>query len=288
MKLTLLRVLALATALVIGAPLARAQYATGLVNYTPGTGIAAEFGTGLLYNQTSAVLGEPSRFVPGDFGGPVDPFAPPYTRDQLLSIGIGGSLTVSFAAPIRNAAANPFGLDFQVFGGAGFIVTNDFDADFNFIGTPATDGSLFGAQTGSTRVSVSADGLTYYTLNPGFAPNLEGFYPSDGQGQFGVPVDPALTGFSFAGKSLAEIRALYAGSGGGVGYDLAWAQDDKGQSVTLSEISFVRLDVLSGRAEIDGLSAVASVPEPAPWALLGLGFGLLLCGRRQRSENLPR
>ena len=283
-----LRRLVLGVALLASALVARAQYATGVVSYTPGTGFATEFGSGLPYNQTAAVLGEPSRVIPGEFGGPVDPFAPPYTRDQLLSVGAGGSLTVSFSTPIRNEAANPFGLDFQIYGGAGFIVTNDFDADFNFIGTPATDGSLFSAQTGATRVSVSADGLTYFTLDPGLAPKVEGLYPVDGQGSFGLPVNPALTGLSFAGKSLTEVRALYAGSGGGIGYDLTWARDGGGLGVTLPEISYVRIDVLSGKAEIDGLSAVTAVPEPATWALCGAGLGVLLGAGRRRSKGQLR
>jgi len=34
-------------------------------------------------------LGEPSRVTPGDFGGPVDPFDPPYLPTQLVSVGQG-------------------------------------------------------------------------------------------------------------------------------------------------------------------------------------------------------
>ena len=267
---------------------AQAQFATEVISYTPGTGIATEFGSGLPYNQTAAVLGEPSRVTPGQFGGPVDPFAPAYTRDQLLSVGTGGSLTVKFATPVFNDPGNPFGLDFQAFGGSGFVVTNDFDADFNYVGTPATDGSLFSAQDGTTRVSVSADGVTFFTLDPALARPVDGLFPTDGQGNFGVPLDPAYVGLTFAGKTLAEIRSLYAGSGGGMGYDLAWARNGNGEAVFLPSISYVRIDVLSGKAEIDGFSAVATVPEPGTLALAAAAAAVLLGHRHVRASSARR
>ncbi len=279
-----LRPIARSLALPAAALAVHAQFATEVISYTPGTGIATEFGTGLPYDQTSAVLGEPSRLTPGQFGGPVDPLAPPYTRDQLLSVGAGGSLTVKFSAPVGNDPLHPFGIDFQIFGSAGFIVTNDFDADFNYIGTPATDGSLFGAQDGETRVSVSADGQNFFLLDPAQARPVDGLFPTDGQGDFTRPLDPAFSGLTFSGKTLAEIRALYAGSGGGIGYDLAWAQDGNGTPANLSSISYVRIEVLTGKSEIDALSAVAAVPEPELIGLLVTGAGALACLWRRRRE----
>src|SRR5262249_50776205 len=75
---------------------------------------------------------------------------------------------------------------------------------------------------------------------------------------------------------------LYNGSGGGTGYDISWAQDGGGQSVFLPSISFIRVDVLSGKSEID---AIAAVPEPKvlPLALLA-GLALVLW-RRTRSAD---
>ena len=159
-------------------------------------------------------------------------------------------------------------MDFLIFGNAGFIITNAFDANFNFIGTPATDGSLFAHNdSGATRVSVSRDNVTFYPLNPALAPTVDTLFPTDGAGNFQQPVNPLL-GAEFAGQDLAGIRALYAGSGGGAGYDLAWAQDGNGQSVSLDSVKFVRIEVLGGKSEIDGF---AVVPEPATWAMLLLG-----------------
>ena len=240
------------------------QYASSVVSYNAGTGGVAGF------NQPLSALGEPSRVTNHQFGGPVDPFNPPFLAEQIVSIGTGGSLTLQMAAPVRNEVTNPFGLDFIVYGNAGFSL--DFTA-----GT--TDGTLFGADATSTRVSVSADNVTYFTLDTSLAPIFDSYFPTDGAGTFGVPVNPALANAAaFNGDTLSGIRAKYAGSAGGTGFDLAWARDGSGLPVALDSISYVRLEVLAGKAEIDGLSAV---PEPSTWALIGLGFAAVVSKRRR-------
>lgn len=260
--------IALALAGGLGAVSANAAgFADAVIAYNPGTGYAKEFGSGLGFTNAAAVLGEPARVTPGQFGGPVDPFNPPYLRDQLLSIGTGGSLTVRFDTPILNRPGNPFGLDFIVFGNAGFVITNG-----NFSGGGITDGSLFGANSGATRVFVSADNVSFFQLNSSLSPPVDGYFPTDGAGDLRLPVNPALRGSDFAGRDLSGIRSLYAGSGGGAGFDISWAQDANGRSVDLSSISFLRFDVLSGTSEIDGIVAV---PEPAPWVLSLFGCALL-------------
>src|SRR5262245_44936227 len=120
MQKKLFAALALVSALFVPS-LASAQFADAVVSYTSGTG----FQPG--YNTPTSALGEPSRITPGTFGGPVDPFNSAYLSSQLVSLGIGGSLTVQFNSPILNNPANPFGLDFNIFGNAGFIVTNAMD-----------------------------------------------------------------------------------------------------------------------------------------------------------------
>lgn len=270
-----IRLLAPALAGFVAVPALVAQYATAVVEYVPGTAPAA----GL--TNSAAVVGEPSRSTPGQFGGPVDPFAPPYTSDQIVSVGTGGSLTVQFSSPIRNDPQNPFGSDFSIFGSAGFQVTNSFDENFNYIGTPATDGTLFNPNTGTTRVSVSADGVTWYTLDPSLAPVVDHYFPTDGSGSFTTPVSPSLRPVDMAGNTLAQIRSAYAGSAGGAAYDIAWARDGGGLPIALSEISYIRVNVLTGRAEIDGFSAVSAVPEPRTIALAAVAtVGLLAFGRR--------
>ena len=57
---------------------------------------------------------------------------------------------LQFQTPILNHPNNLYGYDFTIFGNSGFIITNDFDlTTFNWIGIPATDGSLFAENEGS-------------------------------------------------------------------------------------------------------------------------------------------
>ena len=252
-----------------------AQFASSVVSYNSGIGFQAGFTT------ASSALGEPSRVTPGLYGGPVDPFNSAYLSSQVVSIGAGGSLTLQFTAPILNNPANAFGRDFNIFGNAGFVITNEYSLEtFDWVGTPATDGSLYGADATSTRVSVSSDGVNFYTLNPAFAPLVDSLFPTDGIGDFGLPLNPSFNAASFAGKTLADIRALYNGSGGGASYDISWAQDGLGQNVSLTSIEFVRVEVLTGNAEIDGIVAV---PEPTSLSLAIFGAGALIVARRKRA-----
>src|SRR6266852_2534270 len=193
-------------------------FADEIISYDPGVGYAPRF------TNPMAALGEPSRVNP--FGEPTDPFDPPYGTNQIVSIGSGGHLVVRFHTPILNHPRSLHGLDFTIFGNAGFIITNDFDlTTYNWIGTPATDGSLFGDSTGETRVSVSHDGRHFYELNPLLAPAVDSFPPTDGNGDFHIPLAPNLSQADFAGATLADIRSLYQGSAGGASYDISWAQD---------------------------------------------------------------
>jgi hypothetical protein len=68
---------------------------------------------------------------------------------------------------------------------------------------------------------------------------------------FRGPVDPTLTQEDFAGLTLAQMRALYHGSAGGAAYDISWARDSRGRRVFLPFVRFVRVDVVSGKSEID-------------------------------------
>jgi hypothetical protein len=242
-----LLVLAIASVLV---QVQASEFADAVVSYDPGVG----FVTG--YTDPSVALGEPSRINP--FGEPTDAFDPPYGTNQIVSLGAGGSLIVEFKTPILNHPNNLYGLDFTIFGNAGFIITNDFDfTTFEWIGTPATDGSLFAQSTGATRVSVSRDGNSYFTLNSPDVRPVDNLFPCDAAGGVHIPVPPTVTQGDFAGATLETIRALYNGSAGGTSFDISWAQDQWGNSVFLPEIRFVRIEVLSGKAEVDAIATVA-------------------------------
>jgi hypothetical protein len=234
-----------------------ATFADHVVSYNPGAGVSRHF-----TNDVSVVLGQPSTVNP--FGDPTDPFDPPYGTNEILSVGAGGWLTVKFDTPVLNLPVNPFGRDFIIYGNSGFIITNDFDfTTFNWIGAPATDSSLFGENDGQTLVSVSRDGVHFYVLDPSRAPTVDVLFPTDGSANFQKPLDPSLTQADFAGLTMDQIRALYNGSAGGASYDISWAQDANGRPVYLPEVSYVRVDVLSGKSEIDGFAAVSG-PRQGP------------------------
>jgi hypothetical protein len=240
----------------------RAQFADSVVSYTEGSGVNSG------YDDPVAAIGAPTTFIGYQNA---DPFNPPYQSTDIVGIGTGGSLTLQFNTPIQSNPNNPFGLDFIIFGHAGF--NEDFD-DFT-----ATDGSFFTGGTADVSVSVSGDGLTFYTLNPSLTPVVDGLFPTDASGNPLLPVNPSLTAADFAGLNLAQIEALYAGSAGGAGFDIAWAINGSDQSVSLPSIDYIRLDVLN-----DGtpayIDAISVVPEPTTLAMAITGAGLFLLRRR--------
>ncbi len=252
------------------------QYAVEVKRYESGTGFATEFGTGAGYTTPASILGEPSRVTPGLFGGPVDPFSAPYLIEQVLSVGTVGVVEVRLDTPVRRDALNPYGIDFLVFGAAGFVITNG-----DYSGGGITDGSLYRGGQAEARVSVSTDGLQYFTLDGSLSPILDAMFPTDGAGDFTVPVDPSLTPASFSGLGYTGIRAAYGGSGGGAGFSLAWARDGVGSPVVLDSVGYVRIEVLSGQVLLDGVSTVRPVPEASTWVLLGIG-SLALVGWTRR------
>lgn len=264
MKKNQLFVLALAGALFVPAT-THAQFADTVVSYTAGSGVISG------YTDPTSALGAPStQTVDPDpvYGGtfPVDPFDAPYLSSQIVGIGTGGSLTLQFNSPIQNNSSNPYGLDFIVFGHAGFNIVND-----DYSGGGITDGTFYQGGDNGVTVSVSADGTTFYNLVSPYGTMVDGLFPTDGSGNPLLPVNPALTASDFNGLGLAGIAALYAGSAGGAGYDLAWAVDGDNNPVSLASIDYIRLQNSGDVAYID---AVSVVPEPATFALAITGMGL--------------
>ncbi len=225
----------------------------------------------------ASALGSPTRLagVSSPFGASVvSPFSPPYWFDEIVSIGEGGHITLRFDEPITNAATNAYGVDLLIFGNGFFV---DFDGDQRV--DPGDPPPTFGQD--AFRVEVSADGATWYEFASDFTESL---YPTQGYldggaydgapgsllSDFTRPVNPAIPLASFKEATLADIRALYAGSGGGTPVDIA--------ASGLAAVSYVRLSLAddgdsqtSMHFEVDGLSAV---PEPGTLA----GLGLLIVG----------
>lgn len=232
---------------------AHAQFAGDILSYLPGTGFAAG------YTNASSALGSPA------LGGGVTPFSPPFSANQLVSIGAGGEITLQMNTPIVNDPAAPFGLNFIIFANSFFVQNGGTGQN------ATTSGSLF-FHSASTLVQVSPDDINWYTLNPAVAPQPGEFFPTYGGGNPLFPVNPALANMNFAGMTLAQIESLYGGSAGGTGYSLAWAQDSNGNSVDLATADYVRIEVQSGVLDMDAISAV---PEPGAWALILVGGAVI-------------
>jgi hypothetical protein len=273
----------LATLLALGTSMsvrAADPYADNVVAYTEGTGVGNDFVTGDAFNDSSVALGQPTRFTSDilNFGGPVHPFNSPFRANEVVSIGEGGSLTVSFDEPVIDDPLNPFGIDLLVFGNS-----------FYFLSPYASDGVASGAATEGGKVEVSADGVIFHEITgvgaDGIFPTLgfldvtdplsssPGLVPSD----FTKPVDP---NFDPNGLTLSQIVTGFDGSGGGVGIDLA--------ATGLSAISYVRVSNLAGSGvtpEIDGFADVQAVPEPSTLVLAGLlGITMSLAALRRQTN----
>ncbi len=266
----------LAAGLLATIPLHAASFADGVAGYSAGTGAAPG------YTDPSRALGEPSRTTPfGSDSSEVTPFNPPWAQSQLVSVGGGGYLTLSVSTGIQNTPDHLYGIDFILFGNNGFMVT-DYSVPTEHW---TTDGNLFSFDPpGASKVSVSADGVTFYTLlvPAGLAVQPDSLYPTDSAGAFDRPVNPRLRSEDFAGKDLAAIRALYAGSAGGTGFDLDWAIRPDGSPANLAEVRYVRLDVLEGKAEVDGLAVVPEPSLPGLLSVAGIASALLVFRRRAR------
>jgi len=255
-------------------------FADNVVAYTQGTGVSSDFVTGNLFNDPSVALGQPTRFTSdlANFGGPVHPFNSPFRANEVVSIGEGGSLTVSFDEPVLDDPLNPFGIDLLVFGNA-----------FYFLSPFASNGVAGGAATEGGRIEVSEDGTNFIELT---GMEADGIFPTLGYldvtdplsstaGQvlsdFTKPVDP---NFDSSGLTLSQIVAGYDGSGGGVGIDLA--------ATGLSAISYVRIFNPAGSGvvpDIDAFADVQAIPEPSTFALAGL-MGIItgLATRRRLTD----
>lgn len=241
-------------------------WADRVVSYERGRG----FSEG--YTNPTVALGEPTRYTGESFGypGAVTPFNPAFEPDEIVSVGAGGHLTVSFAEPIRDL----HGKDFIIFGNGGFI---DSDYPNGRVGGVFADGPF--------RVSVSRDGVNFVPLeglfNDATFPmlgylDLDGPYDPDRGtilSDYTRPINPLLKMEDFFGRTFQEVVALYDGSGGGLALDFSTSG--------LSEIHFVRIDVPDGSSSPE-IDAFAVIPEPP--SALALFFASVAAFWRRKKQ----
>ncbi|HIA71639.1 MAG TPA: hypothetical protein EYO01_02880 [Phycisphaerales bacterium] len=221
-------------------------WADSIVSFDEGIGGSAG------YNLPETALGEPSRFTGENvWPGVVSPFNSAWLSDEIVSLGAGGSIVVSFNEPVQDDPANPWGIDLLIFSNTGCIDNSYPNGVVG--GLYSDDGGL---------IEVSQNGKQWFTISTTFADGLwptrgfidsqpydavEGTIPTD----FTMPVDPRLTLDDVLLVDNDALMVLYRNSGGGTPIDIA--------ETGLSSISFVRISVDASSKlspEIDGFADV--------------------------------
>jgi hypothetical protein len=232
--------------------------ASAVVRYEPGEGAGAS------YQDPQAALGAPTRFTgEGVYPSCVTPFNGAFMPSELVSIGRGGELVVSFDAPVVDDPRNPFGIDLIVYG-------NSFCIDASY-----PEGIVGGTFNDGGTVDVSADGIAWVTVP---AVEADGGLPTLGFADVGPydvvpgevptdparPVDPTIALADLDGLTWPELLAVYDGTAGGTSIDLA----DAG----IASIRFVRIRVAADAPAVPEIDAIVAVrPGAGPADLNGDG-----------------
>ncbi len=264
-----MRMLVLSLLCVLAHPAFASSFATQVVSYTPGSNVP--FG----WDDPLSSLGAPARSTGnGPYDGDVTPFNAAYLPEQVVAIGAGGELIVRFDRLVEDDPANPFGIDLLIYGNA--FLGIDFE-------TGLADGVVFGEPA---RISLSQDGVFWIDAIGIFADTLfptlayrdpTGPFSAGGTipTRFTLPVDPSLDASDFVGLDTAQIAALYAGAGGGVGIDLA--------DFDLPWIEYVRIWQPADDTYASEIDAIVAVPEAPATTLIGVAaLALVLTRTRAR------
>jgi hypothetical protein len=232
------------------------------------------------YDDPTTVLGAPSTRFYESASKPatrvkltegIYSTAPDRTNKLIVTLNNGSSIIAKFNQPVYDNPANPYGIDFLVFGNA-FYSAGGFSSDAANMNT-LTLGT--GGFYEPTKVSVSPG----YTGLPGEDPVNPATWPwyryengpfgdsdfptqaykwdrtnatwTDEVMDFTKPVNPTMRArFSAGGLTAADGIDLYDGSGGGTGFDL--------KESGFTSIQYVRVEGLTGYSagEIDAFSIV--------------------------------
>ena len=258
------------------------------------------------YCEPNNVLGHPTMYMYGMWGGPISPVNPAWMEGELFSLesdgdeeleageaGGPGFVTIEFDHDVVDDPANPYGLDFIVFGNAMCIRKGN-----EYYGEADDPGASILTSEGYSdyaKVEVSADGTNWFTdpdwkFADTFAPTLGYLYePSradptlfSGNRWWGraahatKPVNPNVDFADCENKTLTQVCNAYNGSAGGTGYDISrlnLPRDAKGRRY----FRYVRISSLyvddtgegdSGYTapDIDAVADVAPVSGYELWA----------------------
>ena len=274
--------------------------------------VTADVDTGTGYGDVTAALGAPARANPyfdpvtwqprADIESPVVPCDPAWQSSDVVTLAtasdedIGGSITLAFDHPVLDDPANPFGLDFIIFGNAFQLLGgNAYGSGMDDPATLVFSSASIVAEPG--LVEVSQDGVVWHAFEAGpyangFAPTLGRRYDPENPDtalwaseatltnrwwgtwtDATLPVDPSIGPEAFVGKTLAEMARLYNGSAGGTGFDigaLPLEADEQGRKW----IQYVRITALEpgDETEIDAVSDVTPAPSFDNWVRTHFAF----------------
>lgn len=279
----------------LGMPAAGAEspWASGVVEYDPGDAAGGS------YTDQTVVIGEPHRTTTGYVYNEIEDSYDEidvsvrmtetlWRTDQLLAIGNGGRLVVTFDHDVLNDSRNPYGTDLLVFGNVFFTADNW--PELTSIIDPSSMGGIGGGLLGT--ISVSQDNVNWYSaILPGVMMPMQAYISDSSQAHaagaapsdYTRPVNPDVSYADFAGLTLQQALDLYNGSGGGLGIDLSNLLDADGLAASLDWIRYVKIEGLEGQTgNVHAFSDVAAVPEPMTMSLLAMGLAALALKRRRR------
>jgi hypothetical protein len=239
------------------------------------------------YDDPNAVLGMPATdfydpmgsWSGGDDERMVKLVEPAYnvaldrTTKLITTLEEGSYITVKFDHPVMDDPDNPYGIDLLVFGNAFYTGSGFVHDETNMNEYMLTGGGFLE----NVLVSVSQDGENWYPYNNG--PYGDDAFPTHAYKwdavnaqwttelmDFTRPVNPDHYGTLLAGGiSAADAIALYEGSGGGTGFDLAESPYEW--------IQYVKVEGTSQfGGEIDAFADVAPEEPTADWDLTGDGI----------------
>ena len=188
------------------------------------------------YNDPTAVLGPPSTRFFDPFDGAQDlrvslindPFnVGPSGAALLTQIKSGGAITVKLGRPVYDDPANPYGIDFIVYGNSFFGAGNVSGAvgDGTDLNTATLGAGFYGH---ATTVSVSPDNVNWFTYSNTPALFPENAFRWDGANAAWTeelfnpnkPVNPAVLAGLTGGGPVAAALDQFQGAAGGTGFDL--------------------------------------------------------------------
>jgi len=240
------------------------------------------------HKDPCTALGRPS--VDTDYFGADRPVVPVYAawgQDQVVKVGFGGHLVLKFSHKIGDDENNPYGVDFIVFGNAFQRIGGGVSWEYQDPATVTINSDDVYAEPG--LVSVSQDGVSWYSYDDPNQPKADTFAPTlgrmydpnnavdtypgwDNQWWAGVtnptcPLDPNLTPADFVGKTVAEVCEIYGVSAGGTGFDLQDLAADDYAALGADEqtgrrwIQYVKVEYTESilyETEVDAVADVSS------------------------------